>query len=124
MNVMQVHEFARRFNRPSHHILSLSLHPGALSTGVQKNAPGWLNAILGLLRKEPRFGALTELWAGLRELGEGDEKMIHDRSRNGGYVVPWGRWGDGSKEVFSGLMERKTGERLWSVCEELVKDFI
>ena len=27
-----------------------------------------------------------------------------------------GRWGDGSKEVFEGLMERPTGERPWEVC--------
>jgi len=33
--------------------------------------------------------------------------------KNGGYVEPFGRWGDGSKDVFEGLMERGTGERLW-----------
>jgi len=95
-----------------------------LSTGLQKNAAGWFNAIFGVLRKDPRFGALTELWAGLRELKDEEEKMIGVGGRNGGYTLPWGRWRDGSEEVFGGLMERGTGERLWSVCETLVKDFI
>jgi len=53
-----------------------------------------------VLRKEPRFGALTEMWAGLRELGEGEEKMMEDGGRNGGCVLPWRRGGHSSKAVF------------------------
>jgi retinol dehydrogenase-12 len=76
------------------------------------------------MRKEARFGALTVLWAGIRELEDGDANMIGtENGRNGGYVEPFGRWGDGSKDVFDGLIERGTGDRLWSVCEELVKDY-
>ena len=52
-------------------------------------------------------------WA--EELGEGEEKMMEDGVRNGGYARPFGRWGHGSKAVFGGVMERGTGERLWSL---------
>jgi retinol dehydrogenase 12 len=77
-----------------------------------------------MLRKEARFGALTVLWAAIKELKEGDEDMLGIKhGKNGGYVEPFGRWGDGSKTIFEGLMKRGTGERLWGVCEELVKDF-
>jgi len=122
MNVMQAHEFARRYHDRG--IISLSLHPGALSTGLQKHLPGWFNAVFGLLRKEPRFGALTELFAGIGDIGEGEEKMLEQGGRNGSYILPWGRWGEGSKEVFEGLKERGTGERLWGICEEMVKEFM
>jgi retinol dehydrogenase 12 len=91
---------------------------------LQKNAPGWLNLLFGILRKEARFGALTVLWAGIREIEEGDANMLGIKNgKNGGYVEPFGRWGGGSKDIFEGLMERGTGERLWGVCEELVKGF-
>jgi hypothetical protein len=78
---MHAHEVARRYG--SKGIISLSLHPGALSTGLQKNAPGWFNAIFGLLRKEPRYGTLTELFAGLGELGDTERE-----ERNRGYILP------------------------------------
>ena len=77
-----------------------------------------------MLRKEARFGALTVLWASIREMEEGDGDMLGiNNGKNGGYVEPFGRWGAGSQDVFEGLRERGTGERLWGVCEELVKDF-
>lgn len=54
--------------------MALSVLPEMLSTGLPKNAPRWNNADFGLLRREARFGALTELWAGLVGLEEGEEK--------------------------------------------------
>jgi len=66
MNVIQAQEYARLYHTHGKGIVSLSLHPGALSTGLQKNAPRWFNAIFSVLRREPRFGALTELFAGIR----------------------------------------------------------
>jgi retinol dehydrogenase-12 len=104
MNDMQAHEFAMQHWEKG--VVALSLHPRALSTSLQKNLPGWFNAIFGLLRKELRFGALTELFAGLGELKEGEAKMIEEGGRNGGYVLPWWWWGEGSKDVFKGLRER------------------
>ncbi|KAG9231632.1 hypothetical protein BJ875DRAFT_429425 [Amylocarpus encephaloides] len=124
MNVMHAHELARKYH--SKGVMSLSLHPGSLSTGLQKNAPRIFNAIFSMFRYEPRFGALTGLWAGLVPVSpeEGNMGGNGKYGRNGGYVLPWGRWGEGSKDVFQGLRNRGTGERLWILCEELVRDFM
>ncbi|KAE9372030.1 NAD(P)-binding protein, partial [Stipitochalara longipes BDJ] len=124
MNCLFAYEFARKYRNKGSGIVSLSLHPGALKTGLQKNAPGWLNLLFGTLRKEARFGALTVLWASIRELEIGEEDMLGVKNgKNGAYVEPFGRWGAGDKDIFQGLVERGTGERLWGICEELVKDF-
>ncbi|KAH6673437.1 hypothetical protein B0J14DRAFT_590772 [Halenospora varia] len=123
MNVMQAHEFARRYHA-SHGIVSLSLHPGANSTDLQKNVPAWLNFIFGILRKHPRYGGLTELFAALAEIKGEEGNMLEDGGRNGGYVLPWGNWGEGHKEIFEALKSRMTGEKLWKLCEDAVKEFM
>jgi retinol dehydrogenase-12 len=48
--------------------------------------------------------------------------MLEEGGKNGGYVLPWGRFGEDSLHVFDGLAKRGTGERLWAVCEEMVKE--
>lgn len=50
--------------------------------------------------------------------------MLEDGGRNGSYVLPWGRWGDDAKHVIEGMKERGTGDRLWGVCEEMVKGYM
>lgn len=50
--------------------------------------------------------------------------MFEDGGKNGSYVEPWGRWGKGSPHVFQGLKERKTGEKLWEMCDELLKQWM
>lgn len=107
---MHAHELARRYSARG--LVSFSLHPGALGTGLQKNAPRWFNAIFGVLRYPPRFRALTELFAGLAPLAEGVERMLEEGGKNGGYILPWGRFGEGSPHVFEGLAKRGIGERL------------
>ena len=85
---------------------------------------GGLTSSSGYCEKKARFGALTVLWAGTREMEEGDADMLGIKNgKHGDYVEPFGRSGGGSKDIFEGLIERGTGERLWGVCEELVKDF-
>lgn len=74
MNVMHAHEFARRCG--SQGLVSLSLHPGALKTNLQKHLPRVWNAVFGLLRYPQHYGGLTELWAGLNV--EVDGKMLED----------------------------------------------
>lgn len=82
INLIQAHGFARLYHEHGNGTVSLSLHPGALSTGLQKDAPWLFNAIFSVLRKEPRFGAITELFAGIRPLEEGEEKMLEDWHRS------------------------------------------
>lgn len=40
---------------------------------------------------------------------------------NRGYILPLGRWGEAQSDVAEGLEWRETGERLWKICEELLK---
>ncbi|KUJ16703.1 NAD(P)-binding protein [Mollisia scopiformis] len=128
MNVMLAYEFARRFQDNGNRILSLSLHPGALKTGLQGNLPRWFYAIFGRLRYETRMGALTECWAAIREIdiGNGEAGLLGNKTRgeNGGYVVPWGRWGEGHEGVMNGLIEKGTGERLWGLLEAILMEYM
>jgi len=38
--------------------------------------------------------------------------MLGDGGRNGGYILPWGRFEDGSPHVVEGLVKRGTRKRL------------
>lgn len=121
MNVMHAHEFARRYGPQG--LISFSLHPGALKTNLQRHAPGLYNAIFSLLRYPQHFGGLTELIAGLNEEVV-DTRLLEDGGKNGAYILPWGRFGDGAAHVFEGLAKRKTGERLWDACEEMLIEYM
>ena len=120
INIMHAHELARQYS--SQGLIALSLHPGGLKTGLQRHYNGIINAIAQWLLYEPHYGALTELYAGLNP--DVDTKMLEDGGTNGGYVLPWGRFGAGAAYVFDGLANRKTGERLWEVSEELTKAYM
>ncbi|KAH6682773.1 hypothetical protein B0J14DRAFT_622895 [Halenospora varia] len=121
MNIMHAHEIARRYG--SRGLISLSLHPGSLKTNLQRYQGGFFKAITAPLLYDQHFGGLTELFAGFNaEIV--DAKMFEDGGKNGSYVEPWGRWGKGSPHVFQGLKERKTGEKLWGMCDELLKQWM
>lgn len=120
MNVMFAHEIARQYAPAG--IVSLSVHPGSLKTGLQRHQPAIFTKITSPLLYDAHFGGLTELWAGFTE--DVDAEMIGHSGHNGAYVAPWGRWGDGAKHVFGGLKNRKTGEKLWESCQELLKDWM
>ena len=120
MNVMMAHEMARRYGGQG--LISLSVHPGALATNLQRDLPWFLNAYFRWFRRHPRDGALTELFAGFSE--GVDAMMIGQGGRNGGYVGPWGRFVSGAPHVFEGLGARETGKRLWGLCEEMCKPYM
>ncbi|KAI9716695.1 MAG: hypothetical protein M1812_005233 [Candelaria pacifica] len=120
MNAMHAHELARQYS--SQGLISVSAHPGALRTNLGRSLPWWTDYILYFIHHPPHMGALTELYAGLN--GDVDSKLLDDGGRNGAYILPWGRFADGSVHVFEGLTRRKTGEKLWSVCEGMLKEYI
>jgi retinol dehydrogenase-12 len=120
MNVMHAHELARRYG--SQGLIVVSVHPGSLTTNLQQHLPWWLNAVFASSRYHPRFGALSELYAGFNS--EIDTTMLEDGGMNGGYVLPWDRFGEGATHVFEGLTQRNTGDRLWKLCEEMLKDYM
>ncbi|KAF2457557.1 hypothetical protein BDY21DRAFT_363828 [Lineolata rhizophorae] len=121
MNVMQAHEFARRYAADG--IVSLSLHPGVLNTNLQRSAPSILKIVAEKIMLKPaRFGGLTELYAGLAP--DVDTSLIDNDGRNGAYIHPWGRFGDADCQIMDGLKKRGTGERLWKMMEDECKEYM
>ena len=120
MNVMHAHELTRRHHAQG--LVAVSVHPGALSTNLQRDLPWFLNWFFRWFRHHPHEGAITELYAGLS--GDVGATMLEDGGVNGGYVGPWGRFVPGKDHIFEGLANRGTGERLWSVSEDLLKEYM
>ncbi|KAH8803354.1 hypothetical protein F5884DRAFT_861683 [Xylogone sp. PMI_703] len=120
MNVMHAHEMARRYGKQG--LISVALHPGSLKTNLQRHQGFFFKHLTAPLLYDQYYGGLTELWAGLHE--EVDTRMLEGGGKNGAYVQPWGRWGQGSQHVYEGLAKRKTGERLWELCETTLKEWM
>ncbi|KAI1351517.1 hypothetical protein F5Y01DRAFT_121655 [Xylaria sp. FL0043] len=93
---------------------SCGFNPGAIRTNIARHAPGILAAFHNLTAASPRYGALTEVYAGFaREVAEA----------NGCFVVPYGRIGKPHPIVQDGIEKRDSGERLWKLCDALVSPF-
>lgn len=102
-------------------ILSVTQNPGNLKTGLLKHRP-WLMALFSPLLYAAKFGAYTELYAGLSpELGV---------ENNGAYIVPWGRIHPGPREALVNTLRAKdeggTGraEEFWEWCEQETRDYM
>ncbi|KAG8955906.1 hypothetical protein FRC04_006353 [Tulasnella sp. 424] len=102
-NVIFSNELAKRY--ASEGIISHSLNPGAISTDLQRHAPGLLVRLLGWMQHPVEFGALTQLWVGT------SHEIINT---NGGYFIPWARVGTMPK----GALNPDVGPKLWDWIEE------
>ncbi|TGJ81807.1 hypothetical protein E0Z10_g6960 [Xylaria hypoxylon] len=95
-------------------LTSCGFNPGAIKTNITRHAPGILASFFNLTAASPRYGALTEVYAGFgKEVAE----------VNGCFVVPYGHIGKPHAIVQDGIEKRNSGERLWSLCEGLVSVF-
>lgn len=95
-------------------IISCAFNPGGIKTDIARHAPWYLQAFHNLMSHPPRFGALTELYAGLSE---------DVAERNGCFVVPFGHVGGTLSKVEEGILQRNSGTKLWDLCNEKVRDF-
>jgi protochlorophyllide reductase len=109
-NTILAIEMAKRYPQ----IVSASFNPGAIKTDLTRHAPGILKSIQGMLSYPVRLGALTELHAGF-----GNDVAEY----NGCYLIPWGEIGTPIPKVVEGIEKRASGERLWNLCDSLVKEF-
>ncbi|KAF7518173.1 hypothetical protein G7054_g13546 [Neopestalotiopsis clavispora] len=112
------HEYAQDLGR--HGIISVSLHPGFLKTELQRNFPAPLRALMGVVFKGPKAGAVTEIFAGF------SPEVTMDR--NGAYIIPWGRFGPLPDHVAAGLKSQEDGGNGMSVrftkwCESVTTSF-
>ncbi|KAF2205456.1 NAD(P)-binding protein [Delitschia confertaspora ATCC 74209] len=82
-------------------VVCVSVHPGFLSTELNRHAPGLQQKIMGALLKPAIFGAYTELWAAFSPEVK--------KERNGAFIVPWGRFGKLPDDIEKGLKTEEEG---------------
>ncbi|KAH7085750.1 short-chain dehydrogenase [Paraphoma chrysanthemicola] len=102
-------ETARRWGEEG--IISTSLNPGNLRTELVRDRSWFEKLVAGWLNHPAEMGAWTELYAGWSP--EITPKM------NGCYVIPWGRVGRYNEELEKAVHGGK-GDKLWTVCEQIV----
>lgn len=95
-------------------IISCAFNPGGIKTDIARHAPWYLQAFHNLMSHPVRFGALTELYAGLSD---------DVAERNGCFVVPFGHVGGTVPKVEEGILQRNSGTKLWDLCNDKVRDF-
>ncbi|KAI5460869.1 hypothetical protein BGZ63DRAFT_455021 [Mariannaea sp. PMI_226] len=74
-------EMARRYQK--HGILSVAINPGNVKAGSYEGAPAMLMFFMNMILHETKFGAYTQLYAGL------SAEITSEHS--GAYIIPWGR---------------------------------
>ncbi|KAK9454330.1 hypothetical protein V1511DRAFT_460339 [Dipodascopsis uninucleata] len=112
--IILAYEFSKRMHGKG--IISISMNPGHLKTGLQENRPKWLKQLGNLFSYDAKYGAYTELF------GAFSDKV--DITKSGSYIIPWGRLGFPRSDIESGYLHRGTGERLRGILLDSVKDYI
>ncbi|KAM0271688.1 hypothetical protein ACHAQH_008975 [Verticillium albo-atrum] len=112
--------FARRFE--GDRVVSVVLNPGNVNTGAFDGVPSLSMLFLRPLLHEVKYGAYTELYAGLAP-----------GVSNGAYVIPWGRTREEGevprKDLVMSMKKEEDGglgydEKFWQWCEEQYKPYL
>lgn len=99
-------------------IASVAVNPGNIASGAQRHFPWAVRALLRPIFYHTRCGALGVLWCGLSE--------EVTSARNGGYVVPFGRWHPGPRaDLVKNLKRVEEGgdgkaREVWEWCERRI----
>ncbi|KAF2205450.1 NAD(P)-binding protein [Delitschia confertaspora ATCC 74209] len=108
------HELAQRSGDGVVHVC---LNPGLMKTELQRHGPPPMRLIMGAVFKGPKFGAYTELYAGL-----------NSEVQNGNYYIPWGRRGFAPDHLEKACKASGKGEstsmRFYGWCEREVQKFM
>ncbi|RXG42280.1 hypothetical protein VDGE_07272 [Verticillium dahliae] len=107
-NLIHAAEFDRRF--PESNIVSVSLNPGLLKTNLQRNFGAAQKFQVKLMGKPAKYGAYTELFAGL-------DSSITSKDK---WITPFGR----REEPRADIVEPELGKRYWDWCEDQVRSFL
>ncbi|MCJ1326300.1 hypothetical protein MMC10_002964 [Thelotrema lepadinum] len=108
-NILQAIESSRRLKDSG--VICLSLNPGNLKTELQRHFPWIVHLFMDWLLYHPRYGAYTELSAGL--------SSEINMENTGGFLQPWGR----KARLRSDLEDPELARKYWEYCEEQVKDY-
>lgn len=118
-------ELARRYQLDQENIISVVQNPGNLNTGTYEGTPAVAMFFIRALLHESKFGAYTELYAGLSS-----EITLE---QNGAYVIPWGRIRPDEdcprRDIVAAMTPAENGglgypTRLWEWCEQQWKPFV
>ncbi|KAJ5563916.1 hypothetical protein N7513_000158 [Penicillium frequentans] len=108
-NVIHCAEYANRTAGDG--VLSLSLNPGNLKSGLQRHMSKMQTVMTKLILYPPIYGAYTELYAGLSaEITE---------ENNASFVAPWGRVIPIRKDLYDPELTKK----YWEWSEEQVQGY-
>jgi retinol dehydrogenase 12 len=105
-------------NNSGNKVLHVALHPGFMKTELQRHMPSAVRAIMGMMLKDAKHGAYTELYAGLAAGVE-----------SGAFYWPWGRRGVVPAHVEASTQPPANGgksvsERFYEWCERETKLFM
>jgi retinol dehydrogenase-12 len=100
--------------RNPHGVLHISVNS---ETEIMRYMPATVRVVMDALSRGPKYGAYTELYAGLAPVVE-----------DGDFVVPWGRKGTVPAHVVESTMAKdgttSVSARLYGWCEEQVTSFV
>jgi len=118
-NVLHSQQYSRLHKEDR--IVSLSLNPGNLITGLQRHISSPAKWLGHRISYTPIHGAYTELYTGL------SPEISMDQS--GGWVIPWGRLADIRKDIAEAAKSKEEGgsgtaEKFWAWSEEQVKPYL
>ncbi|KAJ5687270.1 hypothetical protein N7536_009889 [Penicillium majusculum] len=118
-------ELARRSQVDQDNIVSVVQNPGNLNAGSYAGTPAVAMFFIGPLLHEAKFGAYTELYAGLSS-----EITLE---KNGAYIIPWGRIRPDKdcprRDIVTAMTPTEDGglgypTRFWEWCEQQWKPFV
>lgn len=118
-------ELARRSQIDQDNIVSVVQNPGNLNAGSYAGTPAVVMFFISPLLHEAKFGAYTELYAGLSS-----EITIE---KNGAYIIPWGRIRPDQdcprRDIITAMTSAEEGglgypTRFWEWCEQQWKPFV
>lgn len=118
-------ELARRSHLDRENIVSVVQNPGNLYAGSYAGTPAVAMFFISPLLHEAKFGAYTELYAGL------SSEITLEKS--GAYIIPWGRIRPDMdcprRDIVAAMTSAEDGglgypTRFWEWCEQQWKPFV
>ncbi|TQS33788.1 hypothetical protein Golomagni_05855 [Golovinomyces magnicellulatus] len=118
-NYLQAVEYAKRYADDG--IVSVAVNPGNLKSELWRTWPAWTQWLMGFVFYPPKFGAYTELFAGLSP----EVKVNNDLD----WIVPWGRWTTIRPDLVQATKSKTEGgtgiaKEFWEWNEKQIFDFI
>ncbi|KAH6976295.1 hypothetical protein BKA56DRAFT_552912 [Ilyonectria sp. MPI-CAGE-AT-0026] len=116
-------EMAQRYGK--HGIVSIAQNPGNVRAGSYEGAPAMVMLLMNRILHDTKFGAYTELYAGL--------SPSITLENNGAYVIPWGRVRPDRecprKDIINAMTPEEAGglgycKKFWDWCEQQWQPFI